>query len=110
VRYRGHRVGGVKQDRGHSQGLSPGGTPVGAAGARRLLVSGSGSGSDNLRLASHSAKHDTTSKDSGLATIVVGHLGLRGVDENACLPGTLATRELVGRLVAGDGSVGPGRR
>lgn len=48
------------------------------------------------------AKHNTTRENSGLATIVVGHLGLGSVNEDAGLSGSLAARQLVlGRLRVG---------
>ena len=61
---------------------------------RSLPVCSRRGDSSQLRDLGGTAEHDTASKDSGFATVVVGHLGPGRVDENAGLSRTLATRQL----------------
>ena len=84
--------------------LNTASAPVDAAGAVCLLVRGSSN--DGLGLRTHGTKHDATGEDSGLAAIVVGHLRLGSVDEDARLASAFTAGELVCGLLAADGGVG----
>lgn len=68
--------------------LCAGGTPAGACAVRLL-----GGRSLDLGSGAHSAEHDSACQDGRLAAIIVRHLLLRLVDEDAGLPRTLPTRE-----------------
>lgn len=81
--------------------LSTKSAPVATDRAGGLLVRGSG-----LGFGSTTTEHDTASEDGGLATIVVGDLGLGDVNEDLGLASTLTTGELGERLLGvgrGDG-------